>query len=151
MGKGFEPYQELLPSALVWMRGIEESCQTRGEQLSSIELRDAKSVGVQHPEKIRILSVPAIADPDEPLLLQAATELGLLGESAIGRTIGYGIEIVEGSVSRRLLRHEFRHVYQFEQAGSIENFMTSHIQSVIANGYYDSEYEKDARAFEASN
>jgi len=149
MNRDFSEYLELLPSAVEWMQSISESCLTHGRQLAPLELQDAIAVGVQHPDRIRILSVDHIADPEDPSLLQAATELGLLGDAAIGRAIGYGVEIVNGQISRRLLRHEFRHVYQFEQAGSVQQFMNSHIQSVIANGYYDSDFEKDARAFEA--
>jgi len=48
-----------------------------------------------------------------------------------------------------LLRHEFRHVYQFEQAGSIANFIEIYVKSVIADGYQNSEFEIDARAFES--
>ena len=72
----------------------------------------------------------------------------MLGENAAARAIGYGIEVVAGNATRRLLRHEFRHVYQFEQAGSLELFISAYVESVLTSGYHDSVYEQDARAYE---
>jgi hypothetical protein len=48
----------------------------------------------------------------------AAIHIGLLGPNTAGRTVGYGIFIAE-RCTPRLLAHECRHVYQYEQAGSM--------------------------------
>ena len=149
MADSFEVYRELLPLALSWLMNVESASLTHGRELSPLELQDAQSVGVQQPEKIRILTVDSIAQPEDPLLLQAMTEIGMPTEGAAGRATGYGVEVVDGAESRALLRHEFRHVYQFEQAGSIANFIEIYVKSVIADGYQNSEFEIDARAFES--
>ncbi len=148
MPNSFEAYRELLPLALSWLLSVEEATLTQGRSLSPVELQDAQVVGVQQPEKIRILSVESIAQPENPLLLQAMTEIGMPLEGVAGRATGYGVEVVYGTESRALLRHEFRHVYQFEQAGSMANFVENYVKSVLADGYQNSEFERDARSFE---
>ena len=149
MANSFEAYRELLPLALSWLLSVEEATLTHGRELSPAELQDAQAVGVQHPEKIRILNVDTIVQPEDPLLLQAMTEIGMPHEGVAGRATGYGVEVVDGVESRSLLRHEFRHVYQFEQAGSMANFVESYVRSVLSVGYQNSEFERDARSFEA--
>lgn len=151
MANSFEAYRELLPLALGWLLSVEEATLTHGRVLSPIELQDAQSVGVQQPEKIRILNVDTIAQPEDPLLLQAMAEIGMLTEGVAGRAIGYGVELAEGAESRKLLRHEFRHIYQFEQAGSLANFVEIYVKSLLADGYENSEFERDARSFESFN
>lgn len=146
--KSIEHYRDLLPLALDWVIEVEQNCLKNGRRLSESEIQDALSVGVLKPENIRILVVQSVARPEHPALLQAATETGLLGDSAAARTMGYGIEVVVGFETRRLLRHEFRHVYQFEQAGSLELFINAYIESVLTYGYHDSAFEQDARAHE---
>jgi len=148
MAKSFEDYLELLPLALSWLLSVEETVLENGRELSPVELKDAYSVGVQQPEKIRILTVEEIAAPEDPLLLQAMTEIGMPSTGAAGRATGYGVEVVDGDESRRLLRHEFRHVYQFEQSGSMANFVQIYVKSLLADGYQNSEFERDARSFE---
>ena len=133
---------------MAWLFEVESNILTNGVELTDIETRDAISVGVQFPEKIRVLTVDKISKPDNPLLIQAGQETGLLSDTTIGRTVGYGIEILKGESSRRLLRHEFRHVFQFEQAGSIEQFTIEYVKSVLSTGYFDSTFEQDARAAE---
>ncbi len=145
----WESYKELIPLVVSWLLGVENTILAEGRSLTAAEVADARSVGVKTPENIRVLMVDAVAQPENPVLLKAGSETGLLGESVSGRTVGYGIEIVHGQANRALLRHEFRHVYQFESAGSRERFVTDYIKSVLKDGYFDSVYEQDARAFES--
>jgi len=146
--KDFDAYLHLLPMAISWLLAIEADALEHGHSLSELQLKDAQDVGVVSPEKIRILYVDKITDPNHPDLYAAANEIGLLNDRTIGRTVRYGIQIVQGQESRRLLRHEFRHVQQFEAADSFESFVYNYIQSVFTDGYNNSQYEIDARAFE---
>jgi len=114
MANSFEAYRELLPLALAWMLNVEQATLS---------------------EKIRILTVDKIEQPEDPQLLQAMTEIGMATEGVAGRAIGYSVEIAEGAESRPLLRHEFRHIYQFEQAGSLANFVEVYVKSLLADGY----------------
>ena len=144
----FDNYRELMPLVMAWLFEVESNILANGAALTDIETRDAISVGVQFPEKIRVLTVDKISAPDNPLLVQAGQETGLLSDTTVGRTVGYGIEVLKGESSRRLLRHEFRHVFQYEQAGSVEQFTIEYIKSVFSSGYYNSTFEQDARAAE---
>lgn len=122
-----------------------------GAPLTSEQIAMASQVGVLRPEKIRILSVARISPPDDPLLLEIAEEMNFLGPDTIGLTLGYGIYLREGYITDRLLSHEFRHVQQYEVAGSVQAFIAEYIQQIFQYGYYDSPYEVDARAYEISH
>ncbi len=54
-------------------------------------------------------------------------------------------------MSRRLLSHEFRHVAQFERAGSIAAFLPVYLESVVQEGYWGCRFEQDARAHELAD
>ena len=68
-----------------------------------------------------------------------------------GLTLGYSILICHGQMCRRLLSHECRHVFQYEQAGSIASFLPRYLESVIQVGYWDCPFERDARAHELAD
>jgi hypothetical protein len=51
----------------------------------------AKRVGVKRPELIRTKLVDQLPLPAEPLLRQAALQIGLLGPGMAGLTLGYSI------------------------------------------------------------
>ena len=71
--------------------------------------------------------------PEHPLLKAAAIQTGLLGPNMIGLTLGYAVFIRRGNEeSQRLLSHEFRHVQQYEAAGSIASFLPIYLKSVVA-------------------
>jgi hypothetical protein len=106
------------------------------------------AVGVQHPARIRLLQIDSIPQPVDPLLQRVAAELHFLGPDTIGLTLGYGVYLRKGYVTDRLLSHEFRHVQQYDVAGSAENFITAYLQQIFQYGYRNSPYEVDARAHE---
>jgi hypothetical protein len=60
-------------------------------------------------------------------------------------TLGYGIFVEAEHASIRLLSHECRHVYQYEQAGSIDAFLTEYLTQIATVGYADAPLEADAR------
>ena len=67
----------------------------------------------------------------------------------IGLTLGYAVLICRGHESRpRLLSHEFRHVYQYEAAGSIAAFLPAYLEQIVAFGYFNAPLEADARTHE---
>jgi hypothetical protein len=57
---------------------------------------------------------------------------------------------VNGHATPRLLAHEFRHLYQVEQAGSLAAFLPAYLQQIAEVGYDCAPYELDARAHEHS-
>jgi hypothetical protein len=66
----------------------------------------------------------------------------------VGLTLGYSVLICQGHDSLRLLSHEFRHVHQYEQAGSIAAFLPGYLEQIAILGYANSTFEVDASAHE---
>jgi hypothetical protein len=139
---------QLLEQATAW---VEQQCARilrEGQPLDEGMTALAHSVGVVHPDRIRILEVPHLPVPEEEELRQASFAAGMLGARTDGLTLGYGIIVRQGHGSIRLLSHEFRHIYQYEQAGSIAAFLEQYLPQVAAAGYQGSELERDACAHE---
>ena len=86
--------------------------------------------------------------PEDPELRVAALQTGLLGPHMAGLTLGYSVFARRGHVTWRLLSHEFRHVFQYEQAGSITAFLPVYLQQIVQVGYANASIEIDARAHE---
>lgn len=139
----------LIPKAIAWAETQSEKAVLAGRPLDELFMSIAKSVGVANPERIRILDVPRLPMPDDPQLKQAALATGLLGPEMVGLTLGYSVLVCPGyGRDVRLLSHEFRHVYQYEQAGSIAGFLPAYLQQIVTVGYHNAAFEMDARAHE---
>ena len=138
----------LMPKAIAWAEARSAEITASGVPLTNLEMRLAHLVGVQEPERVRILQVRAIPQPQDPELRQAVVATGLLGPNTIGLTLGYGIYIVAGHSSNRLVSHECRHVYQYEIAGSIRNYLPAYLAEIASDGYEAAPLEMDARAHE---
>ena len=106
----------LLPHAITWAEAIAgRSCFKR------ISVRCVKPVGCKDHRRSAIREYPCLDGRSPPLpsdaeLRAAAQQTGLLGPEMTGLTLGYSILICHGQMSRRLLSHECRHVFQYEQA-----------------------------------
>jgi hypothetical protein len=107
----------------------------------------ARKVGVQQPEKIRVVRVQEIPMPRHGPLRAAAVQVGF-GPDLTGLTLGHAIFLCEHDQRLQLLAHECRHVAQYESFGSIAAFLTKHLRDVATVGYYNSPLERDARACE---
>ena len=138
----------LLPRILAWANAQAAHIVLDGDPPNAAGLTLASRVGVAQPERIRILSVPTVPAPEDPELQQIAIEQNLIGPHTAGLTLGYGIFIVDGCLTPRLLAHECRHVYQYEVAGSIEAFLPLYLQQIAEFSYDRAPYEVDARAWE---
>lgn len=139
----------LTPKAIAWAQQQESEILASGLPLSDHYLMVARQVGVASPERIRLAFVPDIPLPADPLLQQAALHTGLLGPNMRGLTLGFGIYIRCEYETVRLISHECRHVHQYEQAGSIAEYLPKYLQQIVQFGYTDAPYEVDARAHEA--
>ena len=74
---------------------------------------------------------------------------GLLGPNMVGLTLGYAVLVCRGhEATPRLLSHEFRHVHQYEIAGSIAAFLPGYLHQIVAYGYANAPLEIDARNHE---
>jgi hypothetical protein len=108
----------------------------------------ARAVGVQKPDLIRVAGVEQLPLPEQPALREAALQTGLLGPGAVGITLGYAVIVRRGHATTCLLSHEFRHVYQYESAGSIAAFLPVYLKQIVEFGYDDAPLEIDARSHE---
>ena len=139
----------LLPRAIAWAEAQARSALEAGTRLGAAELALARSAGVRNPENIRISVVDRILPPDDAKLRAAALEAGLLAPDTLGLTLGYAVLIRRGhQATPRLLSHEFRHVFQYERAGSIAAFLPVYLHEIVTHGYVRAPSEIDARAHE---
>jgi hypothetical protein len=139
---------QLTPKAIAWAEAQSSLMVQMGQPLNDTLISVARSVEVLRPELIRVVEIASIPLPDDPELKQAALVTGLLGPNMVGLTLGYGVYVCHGYGTVRLLSHEFRHVYQYEQAGSIGAFLPVYLQQIVTVGYNNAPFEVDARAHE---
>ena len=138
----------LLPSAIAWAEAEASEVARSGAALTPAEEEIARAVGVQRPERVRIAMVEQLPQPKDAALRLAAQHAGMLGPDMVGLTLGYAVFICRGHKTRRLLSHELRHVYQYEQHGSIGAFLPLYLRQVLDVGYAAAPFEADARAHE---
>lgn len=145
-----EPIQleKIISLSIAWAEEQSALILERGEGLSPSEVIVAEAVGVVHPESVRILEMPSLPLPEDVELRQVASSIGMLGPNMVGLTLGHGIYMVQGHRTNRLLSHELRHVFQYENAGSIANFLVKYLEQLISFGYAKAPLEIDARSHE---
>jgi hypothetical protein len=124
----FLPLNELpalFPHVVDWISYLEKQAQEPGRALTPIELDLAQTVGVAHPEEVRILSVRGIPLPSDPRVKELARRVDLLSADTGGLTAGHGvIDRLDCTRNLRLLTHEFVHVAQYERLGERRIFAT---------------------------
>jgi hypothetical protein len=138
----------LLPKAIAWAEEEAAAVASTGQSLSSAGEDLARNVGVVRPDLIRVALVDLLPTPSDPALHAAAVQTGLLGPHMAGLTLGHSVFVRRDQNTWRLLSHEFRHVYQYEQAGSIAAFLPVYLQQIVQFGYANCPLEMDARAHE---
>jgi len=139
---------QILPSAIAWTQLQSDYVARVGESLPLQLIKVAERVGVIQPDRIRVTLVDSLPLPEEPLLREAALQMGLLGPDTEGLTLDHSIYIVKGHQTVRLLSHEFRHVHQYEVLGGIERFLPAYLDQIMSFGYRDAPLEIDARLHE---
>ncbi|WP_322039069.1 hypothetical protein [Burkholderia diffusa] len=137
-----------LPDAVAWADAQAAHGLARGVPLTPAQADDARIVGVAQPERIRVVVADRLPFPDTPALGAIARDTGLLAPGTIGLTLGHAVFVLRGHDTRRLLTHEFRHVHQYEEAGSIGAFLARYLHEIATVGYHDAPLEADARQHE---
>jgi hypothetical protein len=141
----------LFPLAVAWAEEQSTRILTAGEPLSDSAFVLARLVGVREPARVRLLVVPEVPAPTDPLLRAACAELKFLDAGTLGLTLGSGIFVKKGLQSdRRLVAHELRHVAQYEQVGSIEAYLAIYVPDLIRFGPTAAPLEIDAKRAAAS-
>lgn len=140
----------LLPKAITWAEEESLRVEATGRALTADEITLASRVGVVKAELIRIQSCDCLPMPKDLSLRAAAVQTGLLGPDMVGLTLGYSVFVCRGHETHRLLAHEFRHVFQYEQNGAIAGFLPVYLQQIVTLGYENAPFEIDARAHESA-
>ena len=142
----------LAPRAIAWAEQQSARVALSGSKLTPEQVALARSVGVQHPERVRIEVVEQFPLPQQADVKAAAMRIGLARPSIVGLTLGHSILLRRGyEKDLQLLSHELRHVWQYESRGGIAPFLTQHLQDLARFGYEDSPFEVDARAHEVGH
>ena len=140
-----EQFETLLPLAREWAEQQEAHILKNGTPLSDSELSDASRIGVQQPERVRLLRVDSIPMPDHPALQAAAQATNLVTPSTIGLTLRHGIYVRSDCWGdRNLVVHELVHTAQYERLGGIEKFLRKYLYECITIGYPEAPMEQEA-------
>lgn len=138
-------FEILLPLACAWAEQQEAIILRDGVPLSPGGINDAERIGVVHPARVRLLSVPGVPLPEHPALRAAAEATGLISPLTVGLTVRYGIFIREDCRDqRRLVVHELVHTAQYERLGGIQPFLRQYLRECLTVGYPAAPLEQEA-------
>ncbi|HEX7860448.1 MAG TPA: hypothetical protein VF773_08995 [Verrucomicrobiae bacterium] len=144
-----EHFNLLLPQACAWAEEQERIIMREGVPLTTIQLADARRIGIAQPERVRLRVVEEIPSPTNPDLQAAAEMTGLISPLTIGLTLRYGIFIRSDHWGeRRLVVHELVHTLQYERLGGFEPFLRQYLQECLTIGYPAAPMEQEARRIE---
>ncbi len=142
-----EELDGLGPLATAWLEEQERHIQNVGMPLTANQIADARRVGVQHPERVKVLGVPQIPWPADTALRGVVEMTRVLVPETRGTTIRYGIFIRSDALAdRSLLVHELVHTAQYERLGGILPFIRQYMHEHITNPPGDLENEAAAAA-----
>ena len=129
-----EELDGLGPLAIAWLEEQERHIHNAGVALSPSQLEDARRVGVRHPERVKVLAVPAIPWPADPALRSMVEMTRVLVPETRGTTVRYGIFIRADSMEdRQLLVHELVHTAQYERLGGMLPFLRQYVHEWITH------------------
>ncbi|HAW93211.1 MULTISPECIES: hypothetical protein [unclassified Arsukibacterium] len=137
----------LLPQYIDWAFETDNKGLESGVALNAQELSLATDIGIQNPEKVRIVYVDEIPFPYENFALKTLGEaLGFIGEGITNnaQVFGYSIYVRNGyELNRPKLAHELVHVLQIERT-SLDHIITKHFSDLAEYGYDKAPLEVEA-------
>ena len=143
-------FEMLLPLAADWATEQEQQILRDGVLLSETEFADARAIGVQSPDRVRLLQIETIPRPTQPQLRAACDAIDFLTPATRGLTVGHGIFIRSDCWRDRLLVvHELVHVAQYERLGGILPFLRRYLFECLTVGYSTAPLELEAIAVTA--
>ena len=140
-----EQFKVLLPLATAWAEEQEGVILRDGIPLNKLQMTDAQILGINQPEKVRLLNVAVIPLPDDPLLKAAAQSIQLITPRTIGLTLRYGIFVRSDFWGdRSLIVHELVHTLQYERLGGFVPFLQQYLYECNTIGYPAAPMEQEA-------
>ncbi|MFZ4777790.1 MAG: hypothetical protein ACOYM3_20670 [Terrimicrobiaceae bacterium] len=135
----------ILPFAVKWAERAEKRILQEGVPLSESQLSDARLMGVEHPERIRVLMVEEIPLPGNLVLKFAARITGLFSAHTAGMALRYGIFVRRDCWGdRQLIAHECVHTAQYESLGGFREFLSCYLRECLEIGYPAAPMEQEA-------
>ncbi len=117
----------------------------QGAPLNEAQVADARRAGVQAPDKIRVIRVETIPQPEHEDVMFIARHIGLFSTRSAGITIGHGICLRHGFWDdRAVLVHECVHVGQYEKLGGVRPFLSVYLRECVDPGYPFGRLEQEA-------
>lgn len=134
-----------IPIAASWIAWHERRILRLGVTLSEQELSDASQMGVEHPERIRLLKVDHIPILNGALVRIAARCIPDISPNTVGLSLRYGIYVRSKYWrDRSLIAHECVHTAQYERLGSISGFLREYFTECLETGYPHAPLEQEA-------
>ncbi len=125
-----------------WVEAQETIILADGVPLTEKQRTIASKIGIKNTDKIRLLQVKSIPEPENSILNGA---IGFISSHTLGITYRYGIYIRHDYwENESLIIHELTHTLQYERLGGISNFLNQYIKECIYYGYNNSPLEKEA-------
>ncbi len=141
------PIKALLGEYIKWAEETDKKGLKIGEPLTQSGLELAIDIGIQHPERVRIIYLESVPFPYENKALTALGEnLGLIGNGITNnaQVFGYSIYVRHGyELDRPKLAHELVHVLQIERS-SLGSVVMQHIQDMSKYDYENAPLEVEA-------
>lgn len=139
----------LIPKASKWVEKQEAIILANGVPLTEKQISIASKIGIKNIDKIRLLQVEYIPEPDDFILNESSKAIGLISDNTLGITYRYGIYIRHDFWNNEsLIIHELTHTLQYERLGGIANFLNQYIKECIYYGYDKSPLEIEAITME---
>ncbi|NKF52671.1 hypothetical protein G3R49_19110 [Shewanella sp. WXL01] len=137
----------LLPQYVSWAYDVDAKGLEVGIPLKEREILLATEIGIQNPEKVRIIYVDEVPFPYENYALKILGEaLGFVGEGIVNdaQVFGYSIYVRSGyKLDKPRLAHELVHVLQIERS-DLETIITQHFSDLAQYGYQNAPLEVEA-------
>jgi hypothetical protein len=103
----------LIPKASVWVEEQEAFILANGIPLSEKQRLIASKIGIKNIDKIRLLQVQSIPEPEDSILKETNKVLGFISSDTLGITYHYGIYIRQDFwENESLIIHELTHILQ---------------------------------------
>ncbi|MEW6303546.1 MAG: hypothetical protein AB1705_08755 [Verrucomicrobiota bacterium] len=140
-----EEFAKVHPLACAWAREQQQLILAGGVLLTAAQLADAELAGVEHPRRVRLMSVSLIPMPTHAVLRDAILRTRFITPQTAGLALQYGIYIrTDWWQIRRMVVHELAHVAQFERLGGIEPFLEQYLWECFTFGYPNGPLEQEA-------
>lgn len=130
------------------LSAVRTQSQNCGRHLTAEERECAFRVGVVNVDQVLVWEVDDVLCLIPEQVRADVARIGILNSRTIGLTLDHLVLIKRGYLSERLLRHELRHVHQWEQFSNPLDFLSEYLRQVIQFGYLNAPFEIDARNHE---